>query len=384
MGSAYLSTASNLSNYMPVGHARFESTRGDYFVGDEVDRFSMPLFRLFRTRICLSYSVLVALAVLVGVVVNVSRQPGNSDLPRVALFATIGWVSGWLVQLLVYGGVAYSSGVRLDHLTVGVLGVESVPRRWSGRIAFLASLSAVMGVVFLGCFYRLVDGGFQVPTIEYTTDPIWQLSSIGLGEVSSVWRTASWLCFIQVIGQMCSLPRTLGRQMLASSVSIFGRKLGVVSQVRLFRLALDSMAFCTLGFAIWLMTAQQDVSGAGWPLFMGIAVLLWLSSRHSDTLRMLEAMDFTGQTADASQSNRFWSSVAERLRCWRDVRRVRRAHRMEQGEAVDAQRVDEILNRLHSEGIGALNGEDRRLLERVSENLRKQRQAESDEMDATS
>jgi hypothetical protein len=144
------------------------------------------------------------------------------------------------------------------------------------------------------------------------------------------------------------------------------------------------MAFCTLGFAIWLMTAQQDVSGAGWPLFMGIAVLLWLSSRHSDTLRMLEAMDFTGQTADASQSNRFWSSVAERLRCWRDVRRVRRAHRMEQGEAVDAQRVDEILNRLHNEGIGALNDEDRRLLERVSENLRKQRQAESDEMDATS
>jgi hypothetical protein len=51
---------------------------------------------------------------------------------------------------------------------------------------------------------------------------------------------------------------------------------------------------------------------------------------------------------------------------------------VEHGEAVDAQRVDEILNRLHGEGIKSLNAEDRQLLEKVSANLRKQRLAESD------
>ena len=364
---------------MPVGQARSESTRGERFVTDEVDRFSMPLFRLFGTRVCLSYSVMVALAVLISVVINVSRQPGNSDLPRVALFATMGWVTGWLVQGIVYAGVSLASGVRLGHLTIGVLGVESVPRCWTGRVAFLVSVSAVMAGVLLGCFFRLVEGGFQFPTIGNTGDAIWQLPSVGLGEVDSVWRTATWLCFMQMIGQMCPLPRTLGRQILASSVNVFGSRLEVSSQVRLFRLLVETCALLVLGIGIWLMVAQQEVSGAGWPLFVGLGVLLWVSSRWSDALRILEGLEMARQRADLSDRKSVFSSVRQKLKRWQELRRIRRAHRLEQGEAVDAQRVDEILNRLHSEGIQSLDVQDRRLLERVSESLRKERQSETDE-----
>ena len=39
-------------------------------------------------------------------------------------------------------------------------------------------------------------------------------------EVESVWRTASWLCFVQGLGQLCPLPRTIGRQLLAAFVAL--------------------------------------------------------------------------------------------------------------------------------------------------------------------
>jgi hypothetical protein len=45
----------------------------------------------------------------------------------------------------------------------------------------------------------------------------------------------------------------------------------------------------------------------------------------------------------------------------------------ERGEAADAQRLDEILHRLHHDGVQSLSVEDRRILDRVSENLRRER-----------
>jgi len=294
----------------------------------------------------------------------------------VAMFACLGWCSGWLVQLLAYGAVSWASGHRLGGITVGVLGVETVPQRWKPRVVFLAGLAALVSCVFLGCFYRLVDEGFRGSVIEASTDPIWQLPSIGLGQVESVWRTASWLCFVQAVGQMCPLPRTLGRQLLAACVAVFGNRLGHAGQVKTLRLVIDTLAFCTLGLAIWLMNTGQDIAGAGWSLLMGLAVLLWLSSRWSDTSQMLEGLEAGSMDPESPVGDSIKDKVVNRVRRWRGIRRVRHAHRVEQGEAVDAQRVDEILNRLHREGIESLNEDDRRLLEKVSANLRKQRLAE--------
>lgn len=363
---------------MPLGQAPPESTRGDDFIVKEVDRFSLPLLRMRRLRLNISYTVFLALAVLVGVVMSVSRQPGNADLPSVAVCASLAWVSGWVVQFLSFGIVSWASGYRMRSVTIGVLGVETIPCRWHARLAFLTGLAGSMSLIFLGCFYRLVDGGFQVPTIQATTDPIWALPSIGLGEVKSVWRTASWLCFIQAIGQMCPLPRTLGRQMLAACVSFFGTNITLVGQVKVLRLLIDTFAFCTLGFGIWLMNRGQDIAGVGWSLVMCVSVLLWLSSRWSGTFQTLEELDAAKGDGEQSSDSNIWVIVARRVRRWREVRRVRTAHRLEQGEAVDAQRVDEILNQLHHEGIESLNVNDRQLLEKVSASLRKQRMAESE------
>lgn len=363
---------------MPLGHAPPENLRGDHFIGTEVDRFSLPLVRFPWFRLNLSYTVFLALAIMVAVVINVSRQPGNADLPRVAVFATFAWLSGWIVQTLSYAAVAWGSGYQLRGFTIGVLGVETVVQRWHARIAFLTGVAAAMSLILLGCFYRLVDGGFQVPSIEVPSDPIWELPSIGLGQLDSVWRTASWLCFVQAIGQMFPLPRTLGRQMLAASVSFFGGKLGVAGQVKVLRLLIDCFAFTTLGFAIWLMNTGHEIAGVGWSLLFCLAVLLWVSSRWSDTLQILEGLDAGFHGLPVGDRPTVWRSLSGRVRRYRDVRRIRHAHRLEQGEAVDAQRVDEILNQLHQHGIESLNAGDRQLLEKVSANLRKQRLGESE------
>ena len=364
---------------MPLGHAPPESTRSDQFVGVEADRFSLPLLRSRWFRFSLSYTVLIALAVLVAVVINVSRQPGNTDLPKVAVFATFAWLSGLIVQVLAYAAVAWGSGYQLRGFTVGVLGIETVAHRWHARVAFVTGVAALMSLVLLGCFYRLVDGGFQVPIIVVPTDPIWELSSLGLGEVESVWRTASWLCFVQAIGQMVPLTRTLGRQMLAACVSFFGAKLGVAGQIKVLRLLIDCFAFGMLGVAIWLMNTGNEIAGVGWPLLMCLSVLLWVSSRWSDTLQILEGLDAGRGDQKGHDQQTVWEALVRRFQRWREVRRGRHADRVEQGEAVDAQRVDEILNQLHQQGIESLNAADRQLLEKVSANLRKQRLGESDD-----
>ncbi len=358
---------------MPLGHAPPKSTRGDYLLGDESGRFSLPLLRLRWLRVRLSYTVLLALAILVGVVINVSRQPGNVDLPGVAVFGTFAWFSGWMIQILAYGAVAWGSGYRVRGFTVGLLGIETAPHHWQARVAFFTGVAAAMSLILLGCFYRLVDGGGQVPSIGASSDPIWQLPSIGLGEVESVWRTASWLCFMQAIGQMFPLPRSLGRQILAACVSFFGRELGVGVQIKVLRLLIDCFAFGTFGFAIWLMTTGNELAGIRWSLLLCVSVLLWVSSRWSDTLLILEGFDVCRGDRQGRGRQPIWQALAGRFRRWREVRRVRHAHRVEQGEAVDARRVDEILNQLHEQGIESLNAGDRKLLEKVSANLRKQR-----------
>ncbi|MGI9473565.1 MAG: hypothetical protein ACR2NZ_18630 [Rubripirellula sp.] len=363
---------------MPLGHARSDVSRTDRTIGDGV--WGMPLGRIGRLRLSLSYTVFFALAILVLVVLNVSRQPGNADLPRAALWGTVFWLSGWLVQGVVYYWVARMLGRRMSVLTIGLLGVETSPVRWPARNALIVSIATLTSLLVLGGFYRLVEGGFQMPVLSQPGEPIWKLPSIGLGKLDSIWQTATWLCFVQVLGQLYPLPRSLGRQIFAALASTCGRKLDPTSKASLFRRCLDSVAVVSLLFAIWMLMADQDVAGAEWPFFLVLSLLLWISTRNSDAVQVMEGFQVEQgipPQADVIQEVR---EVVRRRQGWR---RLKRAHRMEQGEAVDAERLDEILNRLHREGIESLNTADRRILERVSENLRKQRESDPPEPGTT-
>ena len=93
-------------------------------------------------------------------------------------------------------------------------------------------------------------------------------------------------------------------------------------------------------------------------------------------MQTMEAFEFAAFDKTAEDQVGLWKLLDQRVRQWRVTRRIRIAQRNERAEAVDAQRVDEILNQLHDQGVESLTVQDRQLLEKVSANLRKQRSAE--------
>ena len=364
---------------MPFGHVQSGASSGDPPVNQE-RALGISWGRLGQTQLTLSYTVLFALAIVGVIVFYASRQPGNEDLPEAALWGILFWVSGWLMQATTYYWVARMVGRRMSCVSIGLLGVETTGIRWPARNALIVSLATLCSLLLLGGFYRLVEGGFQLPVMWQASESLWKLPSLGLGKLDSIWQTATWLCFIQAIAQMYPLPRSLGRQIVAAMLSLCGKRLDSLSLSVLFRRVLDAIAMITLGFAIWLLVEGRSVLGAEWPFFLVLSLLLWISTRSGDSV---DTMDRLRSPMDSPSPRDIFQDLRQAIRRQRDKRRLKRAHRIEHGEAVDAARLDEILNRLHSHGIDALNTADRRILDRVSENLRRQRQGNIAEIDDT-
>ncbi len=120
----------------------------------------------------------------------------------------------------------------------------------------------------------------------------------------------------------------------------------------------------------WIL--RRDTSNPGLPLWFSLvllAILLYFSARH-------EGGPVTGARGGKRAvwlrlSQGFTSLERQRpdpdermgpLRRWLEQRRASRLHRQCQVEADEERRVDDILARLHEQGIEALSDEDRLLL----------------------
>lgn len=347
----------------------------------------MPIARLGGVRITLSYSVFFVAAILVAIVV---QQSANNDLVH-AVWMGIGfWLSGWLVQAVVQVGLSWALAVRLTHLSFGLVGVEALPRIWPASKSFLVGVASIVALLALGSFYRLVEGGFQLPTLAESPESIWVAPGIGLTANDSIWRAAAWLCWAQAVFQMYPLPRTIGRQIFAALTGICARHLELSTQVVILRRCLCSLSIMTVAFSIPLMLQPPQSSVLIWPYLLLMAVLLWVSSQSHEMVEMLNGYRMampSGQQSGAAErvQERATVGVVEAVRNgarnWRNRRRAQRALRQERDEASDAQRLDEILVRLHRHGIESLDPEDRKLLDRVSESLRGQRQSDSEQQE---
>ncbi len=335
----------------------------------------MPLGRLAGTRLGLSYTVFFAAAIIFAVVLTFSGRPGNADLVRVTALGAAFWVSGWLVQALAYFVLTWLLGLRLSQLSVGLLGVESVPRSWSASRTLLTALGTLGSLLLLGGFYRLVEGGFQMPVLSPTPDQSLTAPSIGFDSPDSIWWSGAWLCWVQGLCQIYPLPRTIGRQLVGACCGIAGRRFDLSIQTMIFRRCIAMIAMLTLVLAVGLMSGEADRVVPRWPLLALLGVLLWLSSRASDVPTILLGFESTKEIE--SQAGLI-SRIRGVIRSRQDQKRLRKTLQQERSEAVEASRLDEILNQLHQDGIDSLAAEDRKILERVSKNLRQRRQAESD------
>lgn len=337
---------------------------------DGFNQGTIPIGRLGGTRFSLSYLVFISAAVLFAVVLASSKQNGNEGLPRAAALGAALWVSGWVIQLITHVGVTRLLDLPLRHVSIGLLGVEGSPRNWPASRTLMTTLATIASLLVLGSFYRLVEGGFQMPVLSRAPTEVWATPSIGFEAEDSIWRTGAWLCWVQAICQMYPLPRALGRYAFASFAALCGYRLPAVSQVLIFRRSLLLIALVTVCLGLYLMNQTVDeISWPKWPLVLLLSVLLWTSTRNVDIPLIIE-----GFAGPHEPRQGVVATLREKVRGYRGRQRLKQAFERERGEAVDAARLDEILNRLHEHGQESLSEEDRQILARVSENLRRERE----------
>ncbi|MFK8114035.1 MAG: hypothetical protein AB8B91_17665 [Rubripirellula sp.] len=349
-----------------------EPSRRPRILDDAADRWTMPIGRIAGTSVGLSYSVFFAAAIVVAVVLISARQPGsNSDLPRAAGLAVAFWCSGWLVQWITHFGVTRILGLPMRHVSIGLLGVDGAPRNWSASRTLMTALATVASLLVLGSLYRLVEGGFQMPVLSRSPTNSWVTPSIGFTEHDSIWKSGAWLCWVQAICQMYPLPRSMGRHIFGSLSSLCGDRLSRETQVMIFRRSLLVISLLTLCVGMYLYGQPSRPWVPRWPLVMLLGVMLWMSTRSSDLPLMVEGFASEEDPPRPSIS----ATIREKVKEHQGQKRVKQAFDREREEAVDAARLDEILNRLHEHGQESLSEEDRQILSRVSENLRKERES---------
>lgn len=341
--------------------------------------WSVSLARFGGCQIRVSYAILVAAVVLALFALTVSESAGNADLPRVVGLGALFWCSGWLVQGLTYVLTTRLLGLTPWEVCLGMLGVEVGRCHWRPRHVLQISAVTVASLIVLGSVYGVIDGVFRLPSMLQSDTSIWTAPSLGFGKRDAIWKTAAWLCWAQAMLQLYPLPRTPGRQLIGAASLMLSLRLPRRSQVAIFRRCLVVISFAMLLLAIAILVTGASPMGVNWLIFFLLALMLWISSIGSDLEKTLDGFQSfdRAQFLEDGKPQTLARRIRESLRQWHGRRRMRRAQRLERGEAVDAKRLDEILRRLHQEGMSSLSVEDRRILGRVSETLRRERAGSS-------
>ena len=359
---------------MPTVHDPFQvPRRGGRPRGPGAD-WSVPLFRLGGVSFSLSYSVLFAAAGLAAIVATAAGTAGNDDLTRAALAGASIWATGWLLQTGIVAAVALLIGIRVASVTVGLIGIESRPGSVSPGRSLSLSISVPITLMLVGVGVWLVGFGATLALPTAVAARPWQPPSLGLSGADSIWHASAWLICVQALCQLFPLPRTFGRAALLSTVSIAFRHLAPAKQSEVARRCLRSVALATAVVAFALVPADSHLAVPRWPLFLVLAVALWFSSRSAE---VVETMGLLGLARDEAGEADRRPGVLPRLRHWaqgrREQRRLKKIAERERLEAIDAARLDEILDRLHRGGQSSLTDEERAVLQRVSQRLRRVR-----------
>ena len=379
---------------MPLNTASEDSSRPgdalDSAPDADIGGWLLPLVRLGTARVYLSSTVLFAILVLAVVVAVFARQSGNADLPLVAVIGCTFWAGGWLIQLVVSWVAIWMFGLRSTNAVVHVTGVEMGRQPCSADKTLVIALAGLFALVSAGMLLWWIGGGLTMSSAALVPP------GFGLRDSDSLSLGGAWLLWTQAICQMFPLPRTMGRQVLAALAFLSARQLDPSVQRVVARRCLVAVAMLTMFLAIALIAAEEVGSVPVWPLICVLAVMLWVSSRAGDVPQMLAGFRLAAGTGErlsappldeteeprfelvrvrASESRGSWLSTALRaFRVRRNRRRAKRALAEERQEATDVASMDEILQRLHTQGSSALSEDDRRTLQRVSRSIRRDRE----------
>ncbi|WP_144057871.1 hypothetical protein [Novipirellula maiorica] len=338
-------------------------------VATELPRASVPIGRLWGRRLALSYWVLFATAAIAGVISIVGSGPANRDLAIASLLGLVVWIVGWFIQAVIYAGFAVRRDVVLSFSLVGIgwhQGAMTAKRTLAAAIATLASLVVVgAGLIAIAkstdTAATVADGGlFAIP-------------GLGMTPADSMLHFSGWLFWLQAVGQLYPLRMTLGRHLIASVIVTVGPKLTPsVAAILLHRMLLG-IGILMVGVAIATMRFDNPLVVPRWPLFVLLAFALIRTASVARSRQLVDSLWERRSEQEADEEMLPPDRLSERLWGWYARRRARRALQREHDEAVDATKLDQILERLHEQGPDSLSHEDRVILKRVSESLKKHR-----------
>lgn len=378
---------------------------GGSFEPQPTDGWTMPVGSVAGIRLFVSYSVFVALAVLSGLVAMVQNREGNGDLPLVALLAVVIWGIGWIVQMIVQLCLHFGWDARSDSITIGLLGIEArnpLYRRypWSATSNLMSACFSLTALILFGGACLVIHMLTQTTSFASASGWLAELAtpSFGLDAVANCYLTATWLFWIQAACQAYPLPRNLGRGAIASAVALLTVEANDDLQVRLLRRLLQLIAIVTLVIAMATMIADAEMFLPRWPILVLLALYLWFSTRKQDLRDWITSVHLanadpvaahfsrgelslagrSGGRGDVSAQPRWtpWiSEMVDSVRMRHKRRRARAALKREHEEACDAARLDQVLERLSQQGAEGLSPEDKALLVRVSNSLRRDRQS---------
>ena len=363
---------------MPVVDDYLELPNSGPPYDDADDAWVVPLGTISGLRLYLSYWVFISVAALVFIMWMATNQEGNADLPVVCAIGFTFWILGWLVQVMVYGFYRFSLGVPIESLTIGILGVESRIRSWTAPLALLVSVSSLAALFATGALVI-----FAEQTVN-GTQPWEQLTSIGpslgLGSSDYIWIGGAWLLWIQACWQAYPLPKSTGRVSLVAATSMLGQRFNESMQTHIVKRSLQIVSLVTAMVAVWLLAASDVWQSRYWPIFMVIAIVLWVSSNSSDVRLMVllfGGFDDLGTPEPNSISDRphtWLERTTHSILSFGRQRHLRRAMELERQEAMDASQLDTILQKLHEHGRESLDDNELAILNRMSENIRRERE----------
>jgi len=335
-----------------------------------VDQWAVPLYRGGAVRISLSYLVFVVAAIIIGAILIRSFDRANGEVIVAMSIGASLWIGGWILQGVTFGAVSGWVGWPVRDVTIGLFGVQFLPRRLPPSALASIALATLTVLLASSSLCWLIGSRVEMGPALNTRDSLWVTPSLGGGDYDTTWLSAAWLLFVQSLCQVYPLSHSIGRNLLAAAVGQWLRARRFDDQLRNLRRMLLFVALGTMLVSIGLLINGQF---PGWLVCAVVATALWISSEGRDVPALIQGLNNYQRDREATELQKpvgQWFVELERQR------RARRALRRERDEAADADRLDEVLSRLHQGGADSLSREDRKLLRRISQRVRQQRDAD--------
>ncbi len=338
-------------------------------VATELPPASVPIGKVLGRRLALSYWVLFATAAVAGVISIVGSGPGNRDLAIASLLGIVVWIMGWSLQAVIYAGFAIRRDVVLSFSLVGIGWHQGA---MSAKRTLVAAITTLVTLVVVGAGLIAIAKSGESATAAAERG-LFAIPGFGMTPADSMLHFSGWLFWLQAVGQLYPLRMTLGRHLIASIIVTVGPKLTQsVAAILLHRMLLG-ISLLMVGIAIATMRFDNPLVVPRWPFFLLLAFALLRTASVARARQLIDSLWERHQQQDSDEELVPPDGLSERLRGWFARRRARRALQREHDEAVDATKLDQILERLHEQGPDSLSHEDRVILKRVSESLKKHR-----------